>query len=106
LASQSHLGKEQECLVFLCYQSSISEQFEVLQKRWANRTNSPALGGGHDHIIGQNGEPGQSRGRNTEIFVTQTQKESLLLPADFVTPTGGGYFFSPSITAIRDFLAT
>jgi Dyp-type peroxidase family len=100
-------------LMFVCYQTSIENQFEFIQASWANE---PAFvvgkeypGGGQvtpglDLIIGQNGtrdmdEPfpnypaGHHRGRSS-VF------------AQFVTATAAGYFFMPSLTALKTALGT
>ena len=45
---------EERGLMFLCYVGSIEDQFEFLQRRWANSDVQPNFGG-HDPIIGQNG---------------------------------------------------
>ena len=33
------------------------------------------------------------------------ERTSLTLPNDWVIPTGGGYFFSPAVSALRDLAA-
>jgi Dyp-type peroxidase family len=100
-------------LLFVSYQSSIEEQFEFLQTHWANSDHDPSsfnsmTGGeqlaGHDPIIGQEGAtPGRARtfalGRGDGTFAV------LALPSEWVRVTGGGYFFSPSISALRDVLS-
>ena len=87
-------------LHFLCYQTSIDHQFEILQQDWANSTNNPTPGG-HDVIIGQT--PDQKR---TFELITDggASAQTLTTPAQWVTTTGGGYFFAPSISALRDVL--
>jgi hypothetical protein len=41
-------------LLFICYQTSITEQFEFLNSGWMNRTGVPEREAGHDLIVGQN----------------------------------------------------
>jgi deferrochelatase/peroxidase EfeB len=90
-------------LLFVAYQASISEQFETLQRRWANRDTAPA-GGGHDPIIGESaGTAG--RARRFELVDGNGNMCVATLMNEYLTPTGGGYFFAPSIGAIRDCLA-
>jgi Dyp-type peroxidase family len=88
-------------LMFLCYGATIEEQFEFLVRRWANSAIQPDLGG-HDSIIGQRDE----RGNRTRFVDLPTRSGSvrLELNAEWVTPTGGGYFFAPPITALADVL--
>jgi Dyp-type peroxidase family len=85
-------------LHFLCYQASIVEQFEVLQQNWANNDGAP-VSGGHDVIIGQTAT--KVRTIDLAAIVPGEAGETITAPTQWVTPTGGGYFFAPSISAIR-----
>ena len=88
-------------LHFLCYQTSIEFQFEMLQQNWANRPDNPSPGG-HDIIVGQTAD----RKVTLELLTPDgTSSVSVSMVAPFVTPTGGGYFFAPSITTLRTILA-
>jgi len=89
-------------LMFLCYGASIEDQFEFLQRRWSNSGSQPNRGG-FDPIIGQNGRHG-SRVRFID-FPTPAGIVRIKMKDEWVTPTGGGYFFAPTISAIRDVLA-
>ena len=84
-------------LLFICYQSSIAEQFEFVQERWANNPNFPPVGHGgppgHDPIIGQSAGP--------RTFDLPGSPHGPIDPLPrWVTMTGGDYFFSPSIDAL------
>lgn len=87
-------------LHFLCYQTSIEDQFEKLQTDWANSVNNPKPLG-HDFIIGQT--PDQQRSLQL-LTADQSDAIPVTAPRQWVTPTGGGYFFAPSLSALRDVL--
>ncbi|MEH1794146.1 Dyp-type peroxidase [Nostoc sp.] len=108
-------------LHFLAYQTSIVDQFEFVTKFWVNNANfseEAATGHefegkltlGHDPIIGQseNNKPGSDRTRKFFIHLEdnedQPQTKELTAPEDWVIPTGGGYFFAPSISALKEVL--
>jgi Dyp-type peroxidase family len=96
-------------LLFVSYQSSIERQFEFLNNRWMGSPTNPRSPGGHDMFVGQNGQPGENRQRRCTILGgvvgTSMATASLVADQDFVIPTGGGYFFSPSISALRNILS-
>lgn len=85
-------------LHFLCYQTSIVEQFEILQTDWANSVFNPKPGG-VDLIIGQ--APGAAREVEMQTAAGGSQTVSTARP--FVETTGGGYFFAPSLSALSEF---
>jgi len=84
-------------LMFVCYQTSIVRQFEYIVRNFTN--NDALLGQDRDrntlrHFEGltlpyPSGDPGKSITLDT-----------------FVYPTGGGYFFMPSLSAFEKFVAT
>lgn len=88
-------------LHFLCYQASIVDQFEFLQHNWANNTGGPTAGG-HDLIIGETAT--RQRSLDLPAIVSGKVGKMVAAPVQWVTPTGGGYFFAPSIAAIHDVL--
>jgi Dyp-type peroxidase family len=78
-------------LVFVCFNASISRQFESVQTQWLNTGNSFHLGEASDYIIG--GPHGR---------MTIQGQPPFFLPARgaFVTTRGGEYLFAPGITAL------
>jgi Dyp-type peroxidase family len=91
-------------LLFLSVQASIENQFEFLCSRWANDPARPKMPGGHDFIIGQNSALGEARTRQCVLFGSDTKPASVATNQEWVIPTGGGYFFLPSIRALKDVL--
>jgi Dyp-type peroxidase family len=92
--------QEERGLLFISYQTSIENQFEFLSEHWANSELNPPIGGGHDPIIGQNQEQ-NDRTRIFELMGTDGSIETIEISIDWVIPTGGGYFFSPSIATLK-----
>lgn len=88
-------------LLFLAVQSSIEDQFEFLQARWMNDATRPKNPGGNDMIVGQN-SPAENGVRRCSLFGTGFAQAQVEAPAQWVIPTGGGYFFVPSISTLTN----
>ncbi|KAH8834454.1 fungal peroxidase [Flagelloscypha sp. PMI_526] len=88
-------------LAFVSYQSQISGGFAFIQQNWVNNDNFFQSGTGLDPIIGTNG------GSTFDIAGVDPNNPSqkLTIIQDFVLSRGGEYFFSPSISALRDVLS-
>ncbi|MGK7942054.1 MAG: Dyp-type peroxidase [Crocosphaera sp.] len=96
-------GQKERGLLFLAYQTSIERQFEFITTNWINNPNFPDTGDGYDPIVGQNNNPGEQRQRQWTLPVEIDDtviKIPVNLPQDWVIPTGGGYFFVPSLTGL------
>jgi deferrochelatase/peroxidase EfeB len=91
-------------LLFLCVQASIERQFEFLVSSWANDPSRPKMPGGNDMLIGQNSVPADGV-RRCSLFGSGLQQAQLSASQQWVIPTGGGYFFMPSISALSGVLA-
>jgi Dyp-type peroxidase family len=89
-------------LLFLSIQASIEDQFEFLMSRWVNDAARPKLPGGNDMLIGQNAAGGI---RKCALFGSGQELQEIQTDRQWVIPTGGGYFFMPSISALRDVIA-
>lgn len=68
---------------------------------WANAPNFPPKGieSGFDPIIGQATDPTSRTIAGTD---PRNQTATLSLPEEWVISKGGEYFFTPSITGLRD----
>lgn len=111
VSDDDNIGSEQSRgLMFVCYQTSIVEQFEFVQSSWANAPGfvfgkvRPGAGGGpvtpgHDPIIGQ---AGGARQMDEAIpnYPTGNARSSMTLPDQFVASTAAAYFFMPSLAAL------
>lgn len=88
-------------LLFLCYQTSIDDQFRFLVETWMNDDSAPAsIDGGYDVLIGQ--ESAGDRARWIELpRPSGVGTERLMVTEQWVTATGGEYLFAPSIAALR-----
>lgn len=87
-------------LLFLCYQHSIADQFEFVQRSWVNAANFPDPNhpDGQDPIIANDGE-------QQPFLLPGTQAGHIDLMQSWVQTTGGEYFFSPSLTALAQQLS-
>jgi Dyp-type peroxidase family len=106
-------------LMFVCYQTSIHQQFEFIQSKWANnvefvghKTRPPNRGRGpvtpgFDPIIGQ-ADAGLPRSMDEPVqnYPAGNTPSTLNMPNPWVVLTAAAYFFVPSIEALREVLMT
>jgi Dyp-type peroxidase family len=91
-------------LLFLAYQTSIERQFEFVTTNWVNDPDFKDPGSGHDPILGQTNKNG-SRERFFPLTLPNGTEVTVRLEKDWVIPTGGGYFFAPSLKALSNELS-
>jgi Dyp-type peroxidase family len=94
----------QRGLLFLSYQTSIEDQFEFIVKNWMNKSDAPEdTPGGHDLLVGQSSLGDRAavirRRRGDDVV-----EAPLTVTERWIVATGGGYFFCPSLSAVRDVL--
>ena len=82
-------------LLFMSFQKSLVNQFEFIQKNWANSKDFPHTSDGLDPVIGQ-GVPPISTGKFAKTYDDATTLQSASFD-EFVHMKGGEYFFAPSI---------
>ncbi|MEA2218096.1 MAG: hypothetical protein QOJ35_722 [Solirubrobacteraceae bacterium] len=83
-------------LVFVCFQASISRQFEAVQMQWLNDGNIFGLGHDRDFLLGDGGA-GTGLGKMT----IQGDPPFFLSPQEaFVTTRGGEYLYVPGMSAL------
>jgi len=82
---------EERGLVFVCFNASISRQFESIQRQWLNDGNSFHLGNDTDFLLG--GPSGKMTIEGDPPFFLAPQ-------GPFTTTRGGEYLFVPGITAL------
>jgi Dyp-type peroxidase family len=91
-------------LMFVCYQTSIEDQFEFIIRNWVNNPEFAPLGGnpGFDPLLGQDAAHAPRTVQGLEVsYPTGQRGKPVTIPSDFIVPTGGGYFLVPSISAIQ-----
>ena len=103
-------------LMFVCYQASIERQFEWIQAKFANNPgfvtgkkrpdSGAAVTPGFDPIIGQNRAGPRVMDEPAPNYPAGNRRTTLDVPEEFVVLTAAGYFFMPSLSALRNVLSS
>jgi hypothetical protein len=88
-------------LIFICYQSDIKDQFEFIQRKWANSHNFSRRGTGLDPVIGQDGGPQEDNDHPKWRIKYGSKGRHRLGFGEHVRLRGGEYFFAPSIEGLK-----
>jgi Dyp-type peroxidase family len=102
-ANRHEIASEGVGLLFMCYQMEIKGQFEFVQRSWAN--NGDFLHGnvGIDPIIGQNdGDIDEEDDWPDWPTAWGSEDSEKLFFGNYVTLKGGEYFFTPSLSGLRE----
>jgi Dyp-type peroxidase family len=97
-SAQQDADDGQRGLLFVSYQTSVGEQFETLNSAWMNRAAGPEGDAGHDFVVGQGTSPTRER---TGLLRTDGSRHAIATLERWVIPTGGGFFFAPSLSVLR-----
>jgi Dyp-type peroxidase family len=81
-------------LAFVCFNASLSRQFESVQQQWLNDGNPMHLGDDRDFLLGDASGSGKMTVQGEPPFFVAPQQS-------FVTTRGGEYLFVPGMTALR-----
>ncbi len=92
--------KSDRGLLFIGYMTSIERQFEFIVARWFNSSTLKGTTPGLEPLLGRTlAEP---RTFDIPYRDAEGRLESLTLQLpDFIRVTGGGYFFAPSLSALK-----
>jgi Dyp-type peroxidase family len=85
-------------LHFICFNSSIARQFELIQQSWINDPKFLGLYDDSDPLIGHD-----PRGNPTNLFTIPAEpvRTKIYNIPRFVSTKGGAYFFMPGIKAVK-----
>ncbi len=88
-------------LLFMCFQNDIRDQFEFIQRSWANNPEFSEQGTGLDPIVGQaGGAAGPDDSPNWPTGHGSSGRKRIRFD-EHVRLLGGEYFFAPSIAGLH-----
>jgi Dyp-type peroxidase family len=82
-------------LLFVSYQRNLELQFMTHVETWMNAPDAPE-GFGHDLLVGQSATPRFGDLHNGERLLDAPAATT------WIVPTGGGFFFSPAVSVLRE----
>jgi Dyp-type peroxidase family len=88
-------------MLFLCFQSDIASQFELIQNNWCNFPHFPVLRAGCDPLIGQRNSWDHFEGQKWPSWDENEESRTFGFP-QCVTFKGGEYFFAPSLSFLKN----
>lgn len=88
-------------LIFICYQADIKDQFEFIQRRWANNHDFSKHGTGLDPVIGQDGGPQEKNDHPKWPTQYASEDRRRIAFGEHIRLRGGEYFFAPSMEGLR-----
>lgn len=89
-------------ILFFCVNADIKRQFEFVQQTWINNPKFGDMYSDRDPITGNNFDPaGDNDGKEYNMTIPGCPRERFTNIPRFVKVKGGGYFFLPSIPALK-----
>lgn len=89
-------------ILFLCINADIKRQFEFVQQTWINNPKFGDMYNDRDPLTGNNFDPlGDDTGNEYNMTIPGCPREKYTGIPRFVKVKGGGYYFLPSIPALR-----
>jgi len=89
-------------ILFFCVNADIKRQFEFVQQTWINNPKFGDMYNDRDPITGNNFDPkSDNDGKEYNMTIPGCPREKFTDIPRFVTVKGGGYFFLPSIPALK-----
>ena len=86
----------------MCFQGDINDQFEFIQRTWANNHNFSKRGTGLDPVIGQDGGPQEPNDFPNWPTGYDSEGRKRIGFDEHVRLLGGEYFFAPSIAGLKE----